>query len=104
MYTTARTPTEIRRTAGGGIDMHHYERRARRLRARAMTRWAKRVLRALVQGWMQLRERIRVQRELSSLDERALRDIGLSPGDIPAVASGRFTHDPTRRRRQNDLS
>ena len=36
------------------------------------------------------RERMRVLREMSRLEDRDLRDLGLSRFDIEAIASGRF--------------
>ncbi len=48
-------------------------------------------LRALVQAFEQRRERARVQRALAHLDDRLLRDIGLSRADVGPQLSAPFT-------------
>lgn len=88
----AATPA-IRRTADGRIDFDHYLLRARELRARsyagalgALGRAVAGVFRAL----RARRARKRALAELLSLDDRALRDIGLNrAGVFFAVDHGR---------------
>lgn len=60
-------------------DAHH----AQRLRLRYFSR----VARALWRRWRDIR---RAEAELRALDARELGDIGLTPGNIPAVARGLF--------------
>lgn len=52
--------------------------------------------------WMRVSnyfKRRRQYRELARLDVRQLRDIGLTPSDLDALADGTFFNDPTRRQR-----
>lgn len=36
---------------------------------------------------------------LGVLNRAALKDLGLSPGDLPSIRSGQFFQDPTRKQR-----
>ena len=52
--------------------------------------------------WNCLRSCVRssaIRRELATLDQRTLQDIGLVPADLPAVADGSFIADASRRQR-----
>lgn len=65
---------------------------ARRLRLRYLYRF--------VRGWWQRWRGIsRIEAELRALDARELSDMGLAPGDIPAVARGVFLETGARRAR-----
>jgi len=91
-----------RRTETGSLNLDYYERRARRLRAQAMRAWLDAGLRLLVDAGQRIKScarRAALHRELDRLDGSALKDIGLGAGDLPAIASGDFFADPTRRQR-----
>lgn len=95
--------TDIRRTAGGALDAAYYEREARKLRARTIRLVLRRTRRWAVMWLRAIGTRMKARaarRELLEWDARALRDIGLSHGDLPAVASGEFVRDSSRRQRQ----
>jgi len=85
----------VRRRSDGSIDIAYYERRMRRLRARWMRMWLRGIVRRIGESW---RRRLAAA-ELYSLDERALRDMGITRGDIPAVVSGGYVRDESRRQR-----
>jgi uncharacterized protein YjiS (DUF1127 family) len=82
----------IRRDSGGAIDIAFYTKRAEALRARWLRRWL-RTLIARGAGWW---ARQVARKELSALDERSLKDIGITRTDIPAIISGAFLKDPSR--------
>ncbi|MGQ0663338.1 MAG: DUF1127 domain-containing protein [Pseudomonadota bacterium] len=70
---------------------------ARAMRAAYVAEWTGRVGGAMARLFAGIAARYRAWRrrqraydELMSLDDRALADIGLSRGDIPAVAAGRY--------------
>lgn len=92
---TDAAPASIKRTAAGRVDIAYYERRARRLRARWIRVCIHHLLRRIVVACI----RRRVTDELNALDERALHDIGIARSDIASVASGAYSRDDTRRRR-----
>lgn len=87
----------LRRSADGGIDYDWYLRRAGRLRAdtfaesaRALWRGLGAALHGSLKAIHERRRRQRAIAELLSLDERSLRDIGLSRAGVCfAVAHGR---------------
>ena len=86
---------------GGGIDYERLSRRGHRLRSEAIAAAAKRLQRYInnrvfrpLQCWRE--ERLRYS-ELMSLDSRTLKDIGISRGDIRAIASGTWADAPKRR-------
>lgn len=82
----------IRRDRGGAIDIAYYTKRAEALRARWLRRW----LRTLITrgaGWW---ARQVARKELGALDDRSLKDIGITRTDIPAIISGAFFEDPSR--------
>lgn len=85
----------IRRLCNGAIDLAYYEKRARALRARCMRFWLHRLIRSVVRFW----RRRAVAAELWSLDESAMRDIGIARSDIAAIASGAYFQDESRRQR-----
>lgn len=84
----------VRRSDSGVIDIPYYERRIRRLR----TRWLHMVIRRMIGRMVACVRRSALSNELRSLDDRALRDMGISRDDIPAIVSGAFARDDTRRR------
>lgn len=98
----------IRRTADGSIDFDHYLLHARALRLRAYGRFLGAIGRAVSSLLKVLREhraRKRALGELLSLDDRALRDMGLNRAgirfaidhgreDVPAAANA--NDKPTR--------
>jgi uncharacterized protein YjiS (DUF1127 family) len=96
--TSADGLPDIRRRSDGSIDIEYYESRARRLRSSYITNLFVR----LVRCW----RRSSVHLELQVLDERTMRDIGISHSDIPAIVSGAYFRDDTRRQRdrQTDSS
>lgn len=81
--------------SNGAIDIAYYERRARALRARCMRLWLRKCLARIARFW----RRRAAQAELYRLDERAMRDIGITGGDIPAIVSGIYFRDNSRRQR-----
>lgn len=90
-----RAPPSIRRIFNGAIDIDYYVRRARELRARLMRLWLRRFIGRVTRFW----RRRAVGAELYALDERAMHDIGIARGDIPAIASGAYFQDESRRQR-----
>ncbi|MDP1680146.1 MAG: branched-chain-amino-acid transaminase [Burkholderiales bacterium] len=92
----------ICRSETGALDIPCHERRARRLRAQAIQQWLDGLGHLLLRFWNCLRDcarSIATRRELAALDQRTLKDIGLAPADLPAVADGSFLEDATRRQR-----
>ena len=91
------------RTAGGALDNACYERHARRLRAQFLRESLSRLLLLLDTAWRRVKlyatRRARL-RELSALDDHALKDLALDRSDLPAITSGAFFHDATRRQRR----
>lgn len=85
----------VRRRSDGAIDIAYYEGRMRRLRARWMRMWLRRFVGRIGESW---RRRLAAA-ELYTLDEHALRDMGITRGDIPAIASGAYVRDESRRPR-----
>lgn len=49
--------------------------------------------------WMKRRTAVRAARMLSHFGDDALKDIGLSRGDLPTVRAGLYCSDATRRAR-----
>jgi len=89
--------TEGTRSRAGTTDTatEVYTARARRLRAEATAALARGLARAvrdrlaeLWSAYQAYRERRRTYAELTALDDAALRDIGISRSDIPAIARG----------------
>ena len=81
-----------------GIDYERLSRRGHRLRSKAISAAAKRLQRYIknhvirpLQCWRE--ERLRYN-ELMALDSRTLKDIGISRGDIRAIASGAWAGVP----------
>lgn len=92
----------ICRSETGALNMTCHERRARRLRAQATQQWLNGLGHLLLRFWNCLRDCARSianRRELAAIDQRTLKDIGLAPADLPAVADGSFLVDTTRRQR-----
>lgn len=58
-----------------------------------------RPLRRGLRRWMKRRADARAARMLSRFGDDALKDIGLSRGDLPAVRAGLYCPDATRRER-----
>ena len=91
------------RTAGGALDIACYERQARRLRAQFIREILNRLLLSVDTAWRRVKlyamRRAR-QRELSALDDNALKDLALDRSDLPAITSGAFFVDATRRQRR----
>ena len=97
----------ICRTETGALNIGCYERQARQLRAQTIHRWLDAGLRLLaraVRYGAACARRAAARRELGALDQHALKDLGLGPGDLPAIVSGDFLADPTRRQRRNTRS
>ena len=93
----------ICRTATGALDIACYERRARRLRAQFMRERFSRLLLLFDTAWRRVKHyamRRAWRRELSALDDHALKDLALDRSDLAALASGRFFVDTTRRQRR----
>lgn len=92
----------ICRTARGALDIACYERQARQLRAQFMLACLSRLLLLLDTAWRRVQHyamrRARL-RELSALDDHALKDLALDRSDLPAITSGAFFVDATRRQR-----
>lgn len=76
--------------------MEHYTRRARRLRVRWINAWFRGWTRRAVR-WL---DRGRIEAELHALDARTLKDIGITHGDVPGIASGDYGKDASRRARR----
>lgn len=55
--------------------------------------------RGLVRAWRGWRERRRSLRILDAMGRHELKDLGLTPSDIPAIRAGLLVVDPTRRQR-----
>jgi len=90
------------RSATGALDIACYERRARRLRAQFLRESFSRLRLLLGAAWRRVRRyatRRAWQRELSALDDHALKDLALDRSDLAALASGTFFVDTTRRQR-----
>lgn len=107
METIAAPPDNRRRVP----DLDYYTARARQLRARfirhRLRRFAITVIRRTreIAQWMNQHARRRaIQRELASLDPRMLADIGITRGDIDAIASGAFGRDSTRQHRRPPIN
>jgi uncharacterized protein YjiS (DUF1127 family) len=58
-----------------------------------------RLLSGMLARWRCRRERVAVLRELRSGDDRMLKDIGLTRGEITAAVDGRLDRDGSMRRR-----
>lgn len=85
----------IHRIGTGAIDFAYYKRRAQRLHARCVRMWLREFFGCVVRFLQQRR----VERALCAVDERSLRDIGIAQADIPAIASGAYLQDTSRRQR-----
>lgn len=57
--------------------------------------WLRNLVRRIVRFW----QRHTAEAELNALDDRALHDIGICRSDIPAIASGLYFRDKSRRLR-----
>jgi uncharacterized protein YjiS (DUF1127 family) len=100
-----------RRSANGAVDIDYYRAHANRLRAAAMHEALKDLAAGLaklaqragaaIHAW---RQRRAAYRELSALDAQALHDIGISRGEIEAVANGGFGGDSSRCRKHYALA
>jgi uncharacterized protein YjiS (DUF1127 family) len=60
-----------------------------------MRLWLRRLVGRVAGFW----RRRALEAELHTLDERSLHDIGIARGDIPAIVSGDYAHDESRRQR-----
>lgn len=89
------TRSAIRRIGNGAIDMGYYKRRAHALRSRFMCVWLRNLVCRMVRCWRPRTTEV----ELNALEEHALHDIGISRSDIPAIASGIYFRDESRRQR-----
>lgn len=95
------------RTESGALNIRHYERRARRLRAQTMNDWLDAglgLVARMVRRVVACARRVAARRELGALDRHALKDLGLGQGDLPSIVSGDFVADPTRRQRAGNIS
>lgn len=93
------------RSKTGAQNAACHERRARELRRQAIQQWLNALTRLLMRCWRAMGQGLRTwaaQRELAALDERTLHDLGLTHGDLPAIADGSFYIDETRRQRSID--
>jgi uncharacterized protein YjiS (DUF1127 family) len=88
-------PVLVRRHGSRAIDLDHYKMRLRKLRSR----WMRRQLRGLFNRAARLWRRSEIEAELSALDKRMLHDMGITAGDILAIARGSFVRDDSRRQR-----
>ncbi|MBL27780.1 MAG: hypothetical protein CMM50_09565 [Rhodospirillaceae bacterium] len=79
----------IKRTSAGAIDTGHYVRKGRRVHAAAVHAIVTRAWRHIAQSMKCRRTRLRTYRELSRLDDRMLKDIGLGRSEIMGVCCGR---------------
>ncbi|MFZ5483689.1 MAG: nuclear transport factor 2 family protein [Pseudomonadota bacterium] len=77
------------------IDFAYYTRQAHKRHARYVRLW----LRAWIGCVVSFLRQRSVERALRALDERSLRDIGIAQADIPAIASGAYMQDISRRQR-----
>jgi uncharacterized protein YjiS (DUF1127 family) len=81
---------DYRRRSDGSLDTDHYRRLARQEQAVAVVqalRGVTRVLTVVLESWQTRRERLRMRRQVLGMDDRMLRDIGLSRVDaIQGVA------------------
>ncbi len=82
------TRPDYRRRPDGSVDCDHYQRLARQEQARSLgramtgvTRLCGRAMLDLVNAWLGHRDRKRARHQILALDDRALRDIGLSRCD-----------------------
>jgi uncharacterized protein YjiS (DUF1127 family) len=101
----------LQRRDNGAIDVDYYRARAERLRAEAFAhairqsgRWVAQLAVKISRWFGDYRQRQRTARELLALDAHALRDIGISRGDIDAVVRGEFASDATRHSRLQPLA
>lgn len=80
----AATAGDYRRRADGSVDMDHYRAAARAEQARAVGRALASLgtaLAGVLAAWYASRERARQRRLLLTMDDRMLRDIGISRCD-----------------------
>ena len=90
------------RTATGALDIDHYQRQVRELRAQFLHAGLSRLALLLSAGWHHVKTFSRSharQDELNALDDHALKDLALDRSDLPAIISGAFFVDTTRRQR-----
>lgn len=93
----------VRRTGTGALDVEYYRQRAQRLRAEVLRIPIARAACAARQLWSAVAaalKRRRARRELASLSERELKDIGLTRDDIASVVDGSYFSDPSRTPRE----
>lgn len=93
------------RSKTGALNTACHQRRARELRRQAIQQWIDALARLVMRCWRAVAQCVRswaAQRELAALDERTLHDLGLTHGDLPAIADGSFYIDETRRQRSID--
>lgn len=105
---TITAPSDNRRRTP---DLDYYTARARKLRARYIRHGLRRIAIAVMRRardvgrWFDERAHRRAAlRELATLDARALADIGITRGDINAIASGAFNRDGTRQHRRPPIN
>jgi len=89
--------TVYRRRPDGGLDYDHYRRLAGQQRAQALGHAIAQGCHliatgvgALVRGWLAYRERVRARHLLLAMDDRILRDIGISRCDAIQGAKRRL--------------
>lgn len=99
------TAARARRARDGAIDREYCTRRAHALRAATAGIVLGRLnalLGSLLHRLIARHSRLRLRNVLAALDRRMMQDLGISRGDIDAIASGDFFRDPTRRRQARD--
>jgi uncharacterized protein YjiS (DUF1127 family) len=79
----------------GAIDIRCRAPGTGRPRAHRMRSWLRAVLGRVLGYW----RRRAAEHELYRLDERMMRDIGFSRADFPAILSGEYVRDESRRQR-----
>jgi uncharacterized protein YjiS (DUF1127 family) len=85
-------PRRRHRMSDGAIDIRC---RTGRPRAHRMRSWLRAMLGRVLGYW----RRRAAEDELYRLDERMMRDIGISRADFPAILSGEYVRDESRRQR-----
>ncbi len=106
-HPSGSSQTDIRRTASGTLDTDYYHRRARTERADFLRAVLSCIARCGWRAWGCIKTKLEGQaarRELSALSTRELKDLGLTRGDLDALASGTYFADPTRCARSRERS